>query len=192
MAKRLKGEDEASESAAVWLPVSDLKPWAKNPRENKKAVAKVAASIKRFGFAAPIIARKADLEIIGGHTRWLAAKRLKLERVPVRLLDLDPADAHLLALADNRLGEEADWDGDKLAEILRELHAEDADVMSTGFTEGELEKFLGEAGDPDLGPEAVEPTSQFLVLVTCADEAQQAQILEKLMAEGLDVRAMMS
>ena len=46
-------------------------------------------------------------EIIAGHTRWKAAKELGLDRVPVRYLDLDPADAHLLAIADNRVAEEA-------------------------------------------------------------------------------------
>lgn len=93
------------EPAAVWLETSALTPWDRNPRRNDENVARVAASIKRFGFASPIIARAADMTIIAGHTRWKAAQSLGLDRVPVRLLDLDPAEAHLLALADNRLNE---------------------------------------------------------------------------------------
>lgn len=107
--KRVSERTE-NEPAAEWVALDALKPWAKNPRENAKAIAKIAASIKRFGFGAPIVARKADGEIIAGHTRYEAAKKLGLDRVPVRYLDLDPADAHLLALADNRLGEFAAWD----------------------------------------------------------------------------------
>ena len=93
------------EVAAVWMPLSDLTPWADNPRDNDHAVPEVAKSIKRFGFASPIIARPTEsgLEVIAGHTRLKAAKSLNLDRVPVRVMDLDPADAKLLALADNKV-----------------------------------------------------------------------------------------
>ena len=70
----------------------------------------MAKSIKRFGFGAPIVARRADDEVIAGHTRLAAAVALGLTKVPVRFLDLDPADAHLLALADNKLNEHASWE----------------------------------------------------------------------------------
>jgi hypothetical protein len=133
-----------SEPAAVWLPISDLKPWDKNPRKNAEAVGKVAESIQRFGFGAPIIARQADHTIIAGHTRWLAAKKLGLQRVPVRLLDLDPADAQLLALADNKLGEIAEWDDDMLARVLEDLKAGNADLAASGFDTKEIDRLLAE------------------------------------------------
>jgi CBS domain-containing protein len=66
-------------AAATWVHPSALKPWAKNPRKNDgEPVAKVAASIRRFGFAAPIVARRETHEIIAGHTRWKAARQLGL------------------------------------------------------------------------------------------------------------------
>ena len=135
----LKKEEE---SAAVWVDIEDLIPWDQNPRNNSNAIDKVAESIKRFGFASPIIARKADSSIIAGHTRWLASKTLGLERVPVRFMDLDPADAKLLALADNKLGEYADWDEDLLSEILDDLREYGADLDETGFSESELNDLL--------------------------------------------------
>ena len=98
------------EPAAEWVAVEKLAPWTHNPRKNDENVKRVIQSIKRFGFAAPIVARKADGEIIAGHTRLKAAQALGLSHVPVRYLDLDPADAHLLALADNRLNELSPWD----------------------------------------------------------------------------------
>ena len=119
----MPGSGEHQEPAAVWLPIGDLKPWDRNPRKNADAVAGVADSIKRFGFGAPIIARLADHTIIAGHTRWLAAKKLGLTHVPVRLLDISEADAQLLALADNKLGEIAEWDDDRLAQVLADLKA---------------------------------------------------------------------
>lgn len=120
-------ENVNNEAAAVWVPLSELHEWENNPRENQP-IDKVANSIKRFGFASPIIARK-NGEIIAGHTRFRAAQSLGLERVPVRFMDLDPADAKLLALADNKIGELADWDDDKLADILKEIEEEDLSFL---------------------------------------------------------------
>lgn len=126
-----------AEVAAEWVNPASLKPWAKNPRKNDgEPVAKVADSIRRFGFAAPIVARKATREIIAGHTRWKAATVLKLERVPVRFLDISEREAHLLALADNRLGELAAWDTPELHEILASYDL--GDVLMAGWNEKDM------------------------------------------------------
>ena len=131
------------EAAAVWCPVEDLTPWEDNPRLNDEAVGKVRDSIKRFGFASPIVARKADGMVIAGHTRLRAAIELGLDTVPVRWMDLDPADARLLALADNRVAEEAEWDHDQLAGILHEMEGEGLDLGDTGFSEDDLSTLMG-------------------------------------------------
>jgi ParB/RepB/Spo0J family partition protein len=144
----------AEGAAAEWIPTSALRPWADNPRKNDDAVAAVAASIRRFGFGAPILARRANHEIIAGHTRWKAAQQLGLDRVPVRFLELDPVDAHLLALADNRLTEEASWNDEMLAAVLADLKAHEADLAATGFSDAELAKLLSDAA---AIPEASEP-----------------------------------
>ncbi len=115
--------EKTEEPAALWVDVAHLKAWDKNPRDNDKAVPEVMASIKRFGFAAPIIARP-NGEIIAGHTRLKAALELRLPRVPVRYMDLDPAEAHLLALADNRVAEIADWNDDLLMDGPEESGAD--------------------------------------------------------------------
>ena len=146
-----------SDSAAEWVGVDALIPWADNPRNNEAAVQTVADSIKRFGFASPIIARRADGEVIAGHTRLKAARRLGLDRVPVRYMDLDPTDARLLALADNKLGELAEW-SDGLADVLRILEEDGADLDGLGFSDEEMSELLAppaldlddEDGTPDL------------------------------------------
>ena len=132
------------ETAAEWIRLEELKPWRDNPRRNDEAVAKVADSIKRFGFASPIIARREDMQIIAGHTRYRAAQSLDLALVPVRLMDLDPVDSRLLALADNRIGEIAEWDDNKLADILQELKDEGQDLGGLGWTDSELEDLIGD------------------------------------------------
>jgi len=63
--------------------LSELKPYAKNPRNNEQAIDGVAESIKQFGFKVPIIIDNlTNKEIIAGHTRYKASQKLGLERVP--------------------------------------------------------------------------------------------------------------
>ena len=131
------------ESIGTYTPIEDLKEWENNPRHNDYAVAEVAKSIKRFGFASPIIARKEDNMVIAGHTRLAAARSLGLDTVPVRFVDLDPTEAQLLALADNKIGELADWDQDLLSEVLTDL--KDEDLSGIGFSDAELEELIEEA-----------------------------------------------
>lgn len=121
------------EHIGEWVAIDQLKKWDKNPRDNSQAIDRVADSIKRFGFAAPIIARKEDQTIIAGHTRFAAAQKLGLDKVPVRFMDLDPADAKLLALADNKLGELAEWDQPLLKTIFETESFELDDLNIAGF-----------------------------------------------------------
>jgi len=130
----------SNESAAVYLPPSDLNPWEGNPRVNDHVVDKVALSIERFNFGAPILARKDDMMVIAGHTRLKAALKLGLERVPVRLLDLTIPEAKALALADNKLSELASW-SDSVDEVLRSIEDE-VDISALGWSQKELDEII--------------------------------------------------
>jgi len=183
--------EQESESAAVWVKLDDLTPWDKNPRKNDEAVREVAKSIKRFGFGSPIIARKADGEIIAGHTRLRAARALGLDKVPVRYLDLDPAEAHLLSLADNKIGEIAEWDDEAVADILKDYSLGDA--KSAGWDLGELDKLLAQDTDDDIDVDIGDETKldeSFAVVVTCQSEEEQLRVLEWCESEGLKCRAL--
>tara|TARA_R100001086_G_scaffold53811_2_gene24061 strand:+ start:3268 stop:4473 length:1206 start_codon:yes stop_codon:yes gene_type:complete len=143
-----------------WVSVDDLNPWKDNPRQNQSAIDEVAKSIKRFGFASPIIARTEDKMIIAGHTRFAAAKKIGFDKVPVRFMNLDLGEAQLLALADNKIGEIADWDEEKLKEILNDFQHEDLEGL--GWSDEELASLIDMplesdfAGDPDEVPEVNE------------------------------------
>tara|TARA_Y100000593_G_scaffold24358_1_gene48624 strand:+ start:20388 stop:22103 length:1716 start_codon:yes stop_codon:yes gene_type:complete len=137
------------QAAAIYMDIDSLVPWGDNPRDNDQAVDAVADSIKRFGFGSPIVARKDDLMIIKGHTRRKAAIKLGLSKVPVRLLDIDLVDAQLLALADNKIGEIADWNDDKLSEIIHNLKEEEVDISGLGFSDEEIERLSELVPDPD-------------------------------------------
>lgn len=149
----------AREVAAVWVPIGELHVWKDNPRKNDgEPVKRVAESIKRFGFSSPIVART-NGEIIAGHTRYKAAQTLKLDRVPVRFLDLDPAEAHLLALADNKLNEFAEWNDAQVATILSGFGLPDADLA--GWTSAELDKIASALAGGGLNGGANDPQDEW-------------------------------
>jgi len=96
-------------------PIDRPIPYARNPRKiSEAAVAAVAGSIREFGFKSPIIVDAAGT-IINGHTRLMAARQLGLATVPVVIAaDLTPAQCQAYRLADNRVAEFSEWDGDLL------------------------------------------------------------------------------
>lgn len=136
-------------------PIEWLRPYENNPRNNEQAVEAVANSIKEFGFKVPIVAT-IDGEIVNGHTRFKAAKFLKLKTVPVLIADdLTEEQIKAFRLADNKTGELADWDVELLYSELDELTGfdmtmfgfEDIDFSLDDFEEDEKE--TGEEADID-------------------------------------------
>jgi DNA modification methylase len=121
--------------AVVYQPVNRLKLDPGNPRKhNKKHIGQIARSIKEFGFNVPIII-DADLQVIAGHGRLLAARQLGLSEVPTICLErLTPEQAKAFAIADNRLAELSRWDMPLLGERLRELRPLNPKLDVTGFT----------------------------------------------------------
>jgi DNA modification methylase len=139
-----------SDKVGEFVRINKLHPHAKNPRHNDHAVTAIANSIKRFGFTSPIVANK-DHTILAGHTRWKAAKQIGLETVPVVYVDLSPVDAELLMIADNKLGEKADWNTDQLSDLLTGLREKGEDLEILGFDDQELSDLLADLDD-DIDP----------------------------------------
>ena len=142
-------------------------PYARNPRNNQAAVAKVAASIREFGWRQPIVV-DSNMVVIVGHTRLLAAQQLGLEKVPVHVAEgLTEAQVKAYRLADNRTHEEAEWDNELLAIELGELKDSNFDLGLTGFDADELEALFNDAAlegltDDDAIPEAPETATSRL------------------------------
>ena len=123
------------------IEISKIKPYQNNPRHNDEAVDYVARSIEQFGFKVPIVIDKNNV-IVTGHTRWKAAKKLGMEKVPcIRANDLDDDQIKAFRLADNKVGEIATWDMDKLEIELGDI---DIDMSEFGldfdFSEPEIEE----------------------------------------------------
>ena len=119
------------------IEISKLKEYENNPRNNEEAVEAVANSINEFGFKVPIIIDKNNT-IIAGHTRLLAAKRLKLNTVPVIVADdLTEEQIKAFRLVDNKTAEIAEWDFQKLEKELQAL--KEIDMSLFGFDVPEVD-----------------------------------------------------
>lgn len=126
------------------IKVCDLKEYENNPRHNEEAVEAVAESIKQYGFKVPIILDRNGV-IVAGHTRKRAAELLGLETVPCYIAaDLTPEQVKAYRLADNKTGELAEWDFEKLEQELAELTAFDVDMSLFGFDESDFENLFEE------------------------------------------------
>ena len=147
----------------VYKKIDELIPYENNPRNNDGAIEAVAKSIKEFGFKVPLVIDK-DGEIAAGHTRLKAAKELGLEEVPCIIADdLTPEKIKAFRLADNKVGELAEWDFELLESEFEDLEGLD---LFTGFEDFEIDS-LTSSVDVDHFFEDTEEHHNKPKLITC-------------------------
>lgn len=135
-----------------------LIPYARNSRTHSdEQVAKIAASIREFGFLNPVIIDGAN-GIVAGHGRVLAAQKLGLGTLPcVEAAHLTDTQRRAYIIADNRLALDAGWDTEMLRVEFAELGDADFDLELTGFTLDEIEALEPEQLEPGLTDEDAVP-----------------------------------
>src|SRR5438552_887167 len=122
--------------------IDRLIPYGRNPRKNDHAVDRMCASIREFGFKIPCLVRN-DGEVVDGHLRLKAARRLGITEIPVILCDeWTHAQVKAFRLLVNRSVTWADWDEELLALELQEIQGLDFDLDLTGFEQSEIEELL--------------------------------------------------
>lgn len=128
--------------------VDDLIPYALNSRTHSdEQVAQLAASIREFGFTNPVLIDE-DNNLIAGHGRLLAARKLKMDWVPAIIVDgMDERKRRALVIADNKLALNAGWDEDALRVELEDLAGDFGDLM--GFSEDELVDLLKQVDETE-------------------------------------------
>ncbi len=124
------------------VAIDDLRPDPANPRRiGEDEVDAFTRSLRQFGFVQPVLARRDDKTVIGGHQRLVAARRLGLSTVPVTWLEIPVEQARLLGLALNKIS--GTWDEHLLARLLAELQATpELDPPLSGFGDDEVKDLL--------------------------------------------------
>lgn len=133
--EEIQAEIDSAEQTT--MPVAELLPREANPRKNSHAAKALAKTVEEVGWGSAPLIQKSSGMVIAGHTRLKAAKQLGLERLPVRIVDVDDRRAKALALADNRIGELADWDVEGLAQDLSDFGLDEVEKL--GFDSKYLE-----------------------------------------------------
>jgi len=170
--------------------VSELIPYANNPRKNEKAVDVVASSIKNYGFKVPIII-DSNNEIVTGHARYYAVKKLGWKEVPCIIADdLTPAQIKAFRLVDNKTSEYAEWDIEKLNIELEEL----PELEEFGFEmpEIQLNEYDDEKEDeiPEEAPPVCEKGDLWKLgdhLLLCGDATSKQDIAKLMGDEKADI-----
>jgi DNA modification methylase len=125
-----------------------------NPRINDAAVPHVAASLRRFGWQQPLVARRSG-EVIAGNTRLKAAHTLGMTEAPVVWFDGTDLEATAYSIADNKTHEFSTWDDAALSALLQELRAEDS-LEGVGFSTDEIDELIAQVEAQIAGPREVD------------------------------------
>ena len=128
----------------IFKKVKDLIPYVNNSRtHSKEQVNQICASINEFGFTNPLLIDEKD-NIIAGHGRLMASKKLGMEDVPCIVLEgLTEAQKKAYIIADNKMALNAGWDEELLKIELENLKELDFNLELTGFNVDELDDILG-------------------------------------------------
>lgn len=165
------------------ISIDKIIPYARNPRKNDGAVAKVAASIMEYGFRQPIVVDK-NMVVVAGHTRLDAARQLHLVTVPVHIAnELTEQQIKAYRIADNRVAQDSEWENE-----LLELELQEVGDLFTGFSEQELKKLFMK--DSDTDPEGFDYTEKYEVVIECDGETQQEKIYQQLTEQGYKCRVL--
>ncbi|HEV3500147.1 MAG TPA: DNA methyltransferase [Bradyrhizobium sp.] len=175
---RIKLDARIKADCVEIVSIDALKPNPKNAKKHpERQIALLEENIEQFGFTSPILIDEAN-QMIGGHARYAAAKRLGFSHLPViRLSHLTPAQKRAVAIADNKLAELAPWDLEILAEEFEFLTDPETDLgfdpRITGFETVELDQLLGDQADDDRADPADEitPVDPETPAVTCPGDA---------------------
>jgi ParB-like chromosome segregation protein Spo0J len=175
------------------VPIAELVPDAANARKHdERNLAAIRGSLRQFGQRAPLVVQQQGMIVRAGNGRLAAALQLGWTHIATLVVAEDNVDAVAFAITDNRTAELADWDTDTLDRLLREIEVGDEDLESMLADLADDAGIFSELEDELAEDQSDELTDAFAVLITCQNESQQAELLERFGREGLTCRALIT
>lgn len=172
-------------AGSILVDSEDLIPYVNNPKKHPdEQVSRIADQIVKHGWDQQIVV-DGNLEIVIGHGRLRAAKKLGMDKVPVVIRDdFTDLDAKERRIADNKLAE-SEWDKERAEKELQQLiDADDHDELMTGHSDDELSQYLDNLDSESDGSTSVDTSgslnAEFEVVVEAEDEAEQEKIFNEL------------
>jgi ParB-like chromosome segregation protein Spo0J len=188
-----------------YISFEEIKKWPRNPKDHDHR--EIQKSFQRFGFVQPVLVDDESHHLVAGHGRLESLqllkdsskappKGIKVENgawlVPVlrgvRFDNLKEAEAFLLS--DNRLTEIGGWDEDILSEVLKGMAAEEVDMEGIGFSPDEIMDLINPKVKSTQKKFKKREDLTYSIVVTCKDEEEQSDLLERFMAEGIDCKGL--
>ena len=167
------------------VPITSLSQDPSNARLHpERNLEQIKSSLRRFGQQKPIVVDAVNV-VRAGNGTLLAAKALGWETISIVRSELGKTELTAYAIADNRSAELAEWDNEVLSATLL-----DPEIGDVGFLNGEIEKLIGSVDEEVAAVDSL--TEKWMVLITCRDEAEQVEMLERFAREGLTCKAMMA
>jgi hypothetical protein len=165
------------------LPIASVSPDPANARRHpQRNLDQIIASLRRFGQQKPIVVDATNI-VRAGNGTLAAAIALGWTSIAAVRSELPRTELTAYAITDNRTAELAEWDAEILSRTLQ-----DPEIGDVGFLNQEI---LDLAGQPPEEPSDVElPAEKWLILVTCDNEANQAELLERFSADGIPCKAL--
>jgi hypothetical protein len=177
----------AKELAGSLSIIGSLNGWPGNARTHDLPA--IRESLRVHGQYRAIVVQKSTRQIVAGNGTWEAAKAEGWTHIATLISDLTDEQARRIVLVDNRTNDLAGYDTGALIELLNSLPT----LEGTGFSTDQLNDLLKSVADPT--PQADETNalhSAWVIVVTCRDEMQQTELLDRFAGEGLDCRAVVS
>lgn len=173
-----------------------LRPAPYNPRRiSREALKQLARLLDEHGFVDPVIARREDRLVIGGHQRVRAnaLRNRPDDLIPAVFLEgISDARTKALNVALNNPKAQGEFDLPRLGELLDELAGQEVRLPDlTGFDGQQIADLVGRPEQSPLDQADIDLLQSFQVVVECDSEARQREVYERMTREGFRCRLMM-
>ena len=160
----------------------------------ERNISAIKASLARFGQVKPVVIDAQNI-VRAGNGTLRAARELGWHHVKCVRTKLTGSEATAYSLVDNRSAETSEWDYEGVSAMLKSLQAEGADITTLGWDSKEVDRLMSmsdEIGSIDKSESSSNLQPRWDVLVVCATEQEQRELLERLLAEGKECRALIA